>query len=268
MSFSLYEICFPEGRRHAGKVELSGKSGLFACFVRSRSVRTSDHFEWRLTGSEILSLAGFNHQGHELIIERKTPEGVPVAYACVQEVLGFSGPDSTSVLLRLERISPVIASGERPTPLYQLLQLNGGTVKQDWCWVPDGPETAPLFSPDVVEFLIRSIGRQQSADVIEMMPPVQKRVPARSQSSQNSAEVERLAAEMRRDLDELFGSPRENSPASSIHEPQVCIRQELDATADKKNEEGPSRRRSSIDSDLVSHGRKSNKRKVSMVPQP
>src|ERR1051326_4942347 len=97
MSFSLYEIRFPESRRHAGKVEMSGKSGLFACFVRSRSVRTSDHFEWRLTGSEILSLAGFNHQGHELIIERHTPEGAAVAYACVQEVFGFSRAESPLV---------------------------------------------------------------------------------------------------------------------------------------------------------------------------
>jgi hypothetical protein len=268
MSFSLYEICFPEGRRPAGKVELSGKSGLFACFVGSRSVRTSDHFEWRLTAPEILSLAGFTRQGHELIIERNTPEGVPVAYACVQEVFGFSRSDSTSVLLRLEPISPGVASEEPRTALYQLLQLNGGTVKQDWSWVPDGPEGAPLFSPEVMESLIRSIGRQLSPDAVEVVSPVQKRVPTRSQSSQDSAEVERLAAEMRRDLDELFGSSRENSPATSIHTPQVCVSQNLDATADKKEEEAPSRRRSSIDSNLVSHGRKSNKRKVSMVPHP
>lgn len=170
MAFILYEKQEPQKFVRISDVELGGKLGVLANFVRSRAPSGSETFKWRLCETEILTLLGqTNPDQYVLMLDLKPAQKRKVSLGRVLEIRGVSQPTRTPICVRMEiyldkeaadisakETFELEALGTFETAL-EFLELNGGTRDQRWTWSAMGRLNGPILSPDTLNYFTRPI---------------------------------------------------------------------------------------------------------------
>jgi len=204
MPFVLYKKESPGTWKAVGEVELSGKNGPLATFVRCRTGGSYENFGWQISEAELLSLLGIPDSENRALILEANPSN-RTATPRVRKLSGFSGENFTTVLLCLDDG----AGMKDGSHSYRLLHLDGGTVQQNWTWVSNGHQ--PSLAPEALEFLLQSV--TQSPDLDSAQPASAQSlslVPIVS-SRNRSNDGDPLYSAFCRDLDELLGPEGQES---------------------------------------------------------
>lgn len=134
-------------------VRLGVKTGVFyphveRCVGESRdNAEHCQHFEWEMCEKDLLGKLGFSTGSYAVVIDMKPTVRNNVSLYQLRQVWGFSYPEWTPILVRLETLF-VDRETEDPaafkmhfhdrecerTPVHEFLYLQGGWKSGSWAW--------------------------------------------------------------------------------------------------------------------------------------
>lgn len=161
----LYEI-------HQGYIPLAGHqnglifSALIAANHWQQHMGQNIPFGWHLSACDLLAV-DYNPYEYAIVIDLQ-PRANNLDFYELKDVWGFSYPDWTPILLRVERlldnVPPVPHNDDfmwhytdnncnRPQ-VHEFLYLQGGYAGGNWNWPPPSPTNGAMLWPDALAFFL------------------------------------------------------------------------------------------------------------------